>query len=225
MPLPLDKVIAIYPAFELYADDYAMQAAKFSPNSEIAFLAQCAHESYEFKIVEENLNYSADSLAAVWPTRYALVDENNKLLRGPAGKNLPNATALKIARKPEVIANKTYANRYGNGNEKSGDGWKFRGRGLRQLTFRDNYARCGDECFHDKEFLLDQPEFLTTSQGAVYSAIWFWNSNKLSALANNGTLSAYTEITKKINGGLIGHDQRVKVLQKLNTALDFPAWE
>lgn len=155
-----------------------------------AFIAQIAHESGDFTRVSENLNYSAAGLAGTWKTRYALSD----------GK--PNELALKIQRNPEAIANHTYSNRYGNGDVASGDGWRYRGRGLKQLTFKDNYARCAKDTGLP---LVDQPDLLELPEGAVISACWFWEHNRLNRFAD---ADDFDGLTRAINGGYNGLDQR-----------------
>jgi putative chitinase len=161
-----------------------------------AFLAQCAHESGGFTILTENLNYSSDGLQKIFP----------KYFNNPA-------SAIAYARQPEKIANRVYANRMGNGNEESGDGWKFRGRGLIQLTGKENYTKFSEATYNDKRLLAD-PAFLVTFEGAIRSACWFWNTRKLNELADASNL---TEITKKINGGYHGLSDR---LSKYNTLLE-----
>ena len=153
------------------------------------FLAQCCHESGHFRAVSENLNYSSDGLKRVFPKYFRTVD--------PAGYN----------RKPEKIANRVYASRMGNGDEASGDGWRFRGRGLIQLTGKNNYMSCGEDLEVD---LLAHPEYLESPEGAARSAAWFWWQNDLNILADRGDIKA---CTKKINGGYIGLDDRVELYE------------
>ncbi len=152
-----------------------------------AFIAQCAHESANFKILKENLNYRAESLRRVWP-RHFPTDEIAQL----------------YAKQPEKIANRAYANRMGNGDEDSGDGWKFCGRGLIQLTGRNNYQLFADSIQYD---INELPEYLTTFEGAIKSACWFWTVNKLNQWADQSDI---TTLTKKINGGTLGLDERIK---------------
>ncbi len=150
------------------------------------FLAQTAHESADYKLLEENLNYSAEGLVKTWPKRFTA------------------ATAGAYARKPEKIANKVYADRMGNGNEASGDGWYFRGRGIKQLTGRDNYTAFGKSVGMTAE---KAAEYCATKKGAVESAAWFWKTNNLSRFADAGDIVG---LTKAINGGTIGIDDRKK---------------
>jgi putative chitinase len=152
-----------------------------------AFIAQCAHESGGFKFIKENLNYKAASLTKVWPRYFP---------------NMEVANAY--AQKPEMIANRAYANRMGNGPEESGDGWKFCGRGLIQLTGKDNYSRYAQSL----EISLDEAsEHLTTFEGCVQSAAWFWEANNLNQWADKGDILT---LTKRINGGTLGLDDRIK---------------
>lgn len=145
------------------------------------FLAQIAHESGGFNFVIENLNYSADGLRKIFP-KYFPTDE----------------LAKQYARKPEKIANRVYANRMKNGDENSGDGFRFRGRGLIQLTGRDNYTRFAEALDMS---LDDTIVYLETPNGAVASAGWFWDNNKLNQFCDRGD---FITLTKRINGGTIG---------------------
>ena len=152
-----------------------------------AFLAQCIHESAGFTALKENLNYKAQSLVRVWPRLFPDME-----------------TANRYAHNQQAIANRAYSSRMGNGDEASGDGWKFCGRGLIQLTGRNNYQAFADSL----EISIDEvPEYLGTFEGAVQSACWFWESNNLNALADNGDM---VTLTKKINGGTLGLEDRMK---------------
>jgi putative chitinase len=153
-----------------------------------SFLAQTAHESANYTILHENLNYKPESLIRVWPSRF-------------------NAQSAAIyGRKPEMIANKVYADRMGNGNEASGDGWKYRGRGILQITGKVNYTDCSFALYGDDR-LVYNPELIEEDMSvAVRSACWFWSTRHLNQFADEGNI---TEITKRINGGLIGLDDRV----------------
>lgn len=153
-----------------------------------AFVAQCAHESGGFTALEENLNYSADSLKKVWP------------------KHFNDSNAQQYNRNPQAIANRAYRERMGNGSEESGDGWKYRGRGLIQLTGKSNYAACSQFLFQD-DTLVNDPDLLLDPYYATHSACWFWSRNDLNPLADTGEIKA---MTKKINGGFIGLDDRIK---------------
>jgi putative chitinase len=151
-----------------------------------AFIGQCAHESGNFKTLEENLNYSAESLCRVWPGRFPHVD-----------------MAQEYARNPSKIANKVYAARIGNGDEASGDGWRYHGRGLIQLTGKDNYRRAGEALGVD---LLSDPNKAAEPEYACLTAGWYWKTHGLNELADQ---REYEAMTVKINGGLIGLDDRI----------------
>jgi putative chitinase len=174
-----------------------------SPKSIAAFLGQCAHETGGFAVLEENLNYSADTMAAVWPNRFAVLGPDKKPVK-VKGKNQPNKFALALHRQPEAIANVVYSNRMGNGSIESGEGWLFRGRGLKQLTGQDNYKRCGQALGIE---LIYSPDLLLSPNQAARSAAWFYRNNKISEFAEKWDLEG---MTKKINGGLIGFEDRKK---------------
>jgi putative chitinase len=161
-----------------------------SPQRIAAFVAQCAHESGGFTALVENLNYRWQSLRKVFPKYFP----NDQIAQDYAGR--PN--------KQEAIANRIYASRMGNGDEASGDGFRFRGRGLIQLTGRHNYTRFAASLEISPE---DASEYLTTFEGAAQSACWFWETNKLNQWADKGDILT---LTKRINGGTIGLDDRIK---------------
>jgi putative chitinase len=166
-----------------------------SPREINMFLAQAAHESAGFSQLKENLNYSAAGLAKTWPKRYANAD------------GTPNETAIRIQRNPVEIANLTYSGRMGNGvYDESNDGSVFIGRGIFQLTGRTNYERFFAAI---KEPL--SPEKLETPEYAVRSAVWFWRENKLPQLVHD-----IVATTRKINGGTIGLDHRIKLYNTLS---------
>lgn len=164
--------------------------AKYQINTEYrvaAFIAQIATESGEFTAVVENLNYSAQGLRRVF-RKYFPTD----------------ALAAAYARKPAAIANRTYGNRLGNGPESSGDGYRYRGRGLIQLTGKSNYMAFAK----DMNMTLEQAvAYLETTEGAVMSAGWFWNKNGLNALADGGP-AKFKSVTQRINGGQNGAEHR-----------------
>lgn len=172
-----------------------------SPVRRAAFIAQVGHESGHLRLLVENLNYSAAGLAATWPSRFSASD----------GK--ANALALQLARQPERIANHVYAGRMGNGPTESGDGWRYRGRGLIQLTGRANYGACGSAIGAN---LLGTPELLEQPEWAALSAAWFWSSNGLNELADAG---AFEQITRRINGGTHGQPQRLALWRAGTEAL------
>ncbi|MGB9989345.1 glycoside hydrolase family 19 protein [Massilia sp. SM-13] len=177
----------------------AMQRFRITTKGRIAaFLAQVGHESGGFQRLEENLVYRTPSrLAAVWPRRFCDA--------GMAEPFVCNA---------EGLANFVYAGRMGNGDAASGDGYRFRGRGLIQLTGRENYARAAAALGLD---LLAQPELLSSHGPAALSAAWFWDDRGLNALADTG---AFDEITRRINGGVTGLAERRELLRRARAALE-----
>lgn len=160
-------------------------------NSQAAhFFGQCAHESGNFKVFSENLNYSADGLTKIFKKYFPTV-----------------ASTAGYARKPEKIANKVYANRMGNGPESSGDGWKYRGRGPIQLTGKDNYTAFAAAV--GRPDILTNPD-IVAGELAFESALWFFRKNALLETANKGVSTAViTQITKRVNGGTHGLDDRI----------------
>ena len=183
-----------------------------TPQRIAAFLAQTAHESGGYTMLTENLNYKAATLAACWPNRFAVLGADKKPVK-ENGKLVPTAVANSIAGKPELIANLVYSSRMGNGPAESGEGWKYRGRGLKQLTGKDNYARCGNALGLD---LVGNPDLLLEPLAAARSAGWFWKANALSTFADAGDIKG---MTKKINGGFIGLEQRQKLYDKVLAAI------
>lgn len=178
-------------------------AAKFEVNSNRRlshFLSQCAHESGGFKAVSENLNYSAEGLVKIFP------------------KYFPNLDfAKQYARQPERIANRVYSNRMGNGDEASGDGWKFRGRGYIQLTGKANYIEF--DKFVDED-ILSNPDLVATKY-PLLSAAFFFFKNKLHTISDRGDSPAdVTALTKRVNGGTHGLDDRLARFQQFNDILN-----
>lgn len=178
-----------------------------SPARVAGFLAQTAHESGGYKTLTENLNYSAQGLANTWPNRYAQPQ------KGADGKWVPNDLAYKLERKPEAIANNAYANRMGNGDEASGDGWKYRGRGLIQLTGKENYVAFSLEC--DNEALV-HPELVAQIDLGSDAAGWFWWKKEVNKFADAMDIVG---MTKRINGGTIGLEHRTKLWKSLCSQL------
>jgi putative chitinase len=163
------------------------------------FLAQCGHESGGFKIVRENLNYSADGLQKIFKKYFPTPE-----------------SAADYARKPDKIANKVYGNRMGNGDEASGDGYKFSGKGFIQLTGKENYTAF-DKTVDDD--ILANPNLVATKY-PLLSAGWFWNKNGLNAIADTGaTDEVVTKITKRVNGGTIGLPDRLKHFKEFHKIL------
>jgi putative chitinase len=173
-----DALVQLLPAYEIH-----------TPKRVAAFVAQCAHESANFRILKENLNYRAETLTRLWPRLFP-----PEIARDYASR--PN--------KQEAIANRAYANRMGNGDEASGDGYRFCGRGLIQLTGKSNYSWFAASIGISVE---DAAEYLQTFEGAVQSACWFWETNNLNQWADSGDIMT---LTKRINGGTIGLDDRIK---------------
>ena len=184
-----------------------------TPQRIAGFLAQTAHESGGYTMLTENLNYRAATLAACWPNRFAVLGADKKPIK-ENGKLVPTAVANAIAGKPELIANLVYSGRMGNGPAESGEGWAFRGRGLKQLTGKDNYTRCGASLGVD---LVASPDKLLEPLYAARSAGWFWKTNKLSDYADRGDLEG---MTKRINGGLIGYAERKAKYDKVLAAIN-----
>lgn len=184
-----------------------------TPRRVAAFLSQVGHESAGFTVLLENLNYSADGLAMTWGTRFAQKDSAGKYIMVKDGSRLrrmPNADAQGLHRKPDAIANRVYSDRLGNGSEVSGEGWLYRGRGLIQVTGKNNYRACSLALFAD-ERLLTTPQLLEEWQWAVASAGWYWDMRRVNRLADGDDFEA---VTKAINGGLNGHAGRVAVYQQ-----------
>jgi len=169
-------------ALEHLLSDYEID----TPHRIAAFIAQCSHESGGFTTLKENLNYRAETLRKVFP------------------KYFTESSAQQFAGKQEAIANRVYANRMGNGPEESGDGYRYCGRGLIQLTGKDNYQNFADSLEMNIEEL---PDYLGTFEGAVQSACWFWENNNLNQWADKGDI---VTLTKRINGGTIGLEDRIK---------------
>ena len=161
-----------------------------TPQRVAAFIAQCAHESGNFRLLKENLNYRWETLRRLFP-KYFPTDE---LARQYA--SMPN--------KQEAIANRIYANRMGNGDEASGDGYRYCGRGLIQLTGKTNYSWFAASLGIPVE---EASEYLSTFEGATQSACWFWETNNLNRFADVGDIRG---LTRAINGGFIGLDDRIK---------------
>lgn len=164
------------------------------------FISQCAHESMDFNAMSENLNYREETLNKVFPRYF-----------GPGKRN-----AAEYAKNPEKIANYVYMDEFRTsklGNTQPGDGWRFRGRGLKQLTGRDNYTRFAKDYGMTAE---EAAAWVETKEGALASALWFWNTNKLNPIADTGNVAA---LTKKINGGDIGLADRQARYAKAMAAL------
>ena len=158
-----------------------------TPVQKASFIGQCGHECGQFKVLEENLNYRAETLMKLWSKRFPTLEVANQ-----------------YARNPKKIANMVYSNRMGNRDEASGDGYRFRGRGCIQLTGHANYFHAGQACGVD--FVME-PDLVATPQFAAMTAGWFWNTHNLNQYADARN---FVLMTKKINGGTIGLDDRIK---------------
>lgn len=172
--------------------DEAMERFEINTPSRIAaFLAQTAHESGDFRLTEENLNYSWEALRRTWPRHF----ETDEVARG-------------YHRQPERIANRAYASRNGNGDEASGDGWRFRGRGLIQLTGRANYLAYAVAVAEPS--VAAEPDQVARPRHAAHSAGWFWQSHGLNPLADAGDEASFNQISFRINGGWNGKEDRLQ---------------
>jgi len=158
-----------------------------TPIQQASFIGQCGHECAQFKVLEENLNYRAETLVKIWPKRFPSLE-----------------FAKQYEKNPRKIANSVYANRMGNRDEASGDGFRFRGRGAVQLTGHASYFHAGQAC--DVDFVME-PDLVATPQFAAMTAGWFWQTHNLNQYADANN---YVLMTKKINGGTIGLEDRIK---------------
>lgn len=196
LPLTVPMLLAIMPGAGEAASTFLMPLQQSMARWGIAdsdarvaaFLAQVAHESDDLTALEENLNYSAEGLLKTWPNRFSA------------------EAAAHYARKPELIANRVYANRMGNGDQASGDGWRYRGRGLFQLTGKKNYAAASLAICGDASVLVKSPELVVTPEYACETAGWYWHDNDLDRFADTGDFDG---LTRAINGGLNGLKERV----------------
>lgn len=172
----------------------AMKFYNLTPERAAHFFAQTGHETGDFKVYNENLNYSAQGLQGIF------------------GKYFPGNLEESYARQPEKIANRVYASRMGNGDEKSGDGWKFRGRGAIQLTGKDNYTQFAKHI--NKPEILTNPDLVATDY-SFESALFFFDKNKLWSICDQGVNeAAILALTKRVNGGTHGlEDRKAKTLK------------
>ncbi|MFV3413220.1 glycoside hydrolase family 19 protein [Pseudomonas nitroreducens] len=177
------------PALDAAMRDFGVD----TPPRVAAFLAQVGYESAQLTRCVESLTYSSQRLAAVWPRRFRRADGS------------PTALAREVAYQPERIANLVYAGRNGNGDEASGDGWRFRGRGLLQVTGRSNYRSVGEGLAQP---LVARPQLLAEPRWACRSAAWWWQRNGLNELADG---ARFEEVTRRINGGLNGLEVRAQL--------------
>ncbi|MES2208229.1 MAG: glycoside hydrolase family 19 protein [Pseudomonadota bacterium] len=180
------EAIGWYDALNTAAATYNINTTK----RVAAWLGQLMAESGKFQLLEESLNYSAKRLIEVFPSRFTAT------------------LAKQYAQKPQAIANRVYSNRMGNGDEASGDGWKYRGRGLIQLTGKNNYAAASQAVGHD---FVNDPNALLETGWATLSAAWFWSTHGCNELADKAD---YIGITKAINGGTNGLDTRITLTKQ-----------
>ena len=177
--------------------DQMFEKYKINSKSRVAaFLAQCGHESNQFTVLKENLNYRSERLVAVFPKYFPTL-----------------SVAEQYGKNPEKIANKVYGGRMGNGPESSGDGYKFRGRGAIQLTGRNNYTAFAESIGKTVD---EAAEYCETLAGAIESACWYWTINKLNEVADTHDMKV---LTKKINGGTIGLEERTKYFNAILAVL------
>jgi putative chitinase len=192
----LDRAVPLarYDDLAKYAPHLEEGLSKFgidTPARIAAFVAQLAHESGDFLRVEENLNYAWQALRSTWPKRFT-----------------SDAFAQDYHRQPEKIANYVYGGRNGNGDTASGDGWRYRGRGLIQVTGRGNYAAYA-QAIGDPS-VVAEPAQLAQPRHAALSACWYWKANHLNTLADAGTEIAFNEISYRINNGWNGKADRLE---------------
>lgn len=185
-----------YSYFEQYCEKYKINNIERISH----FLSQINYESNYMKNVEENLNYSAERLLKVFPKYFKNIYEANE-----------------FAYNREKIANRVYANRMGNGSVASGDGWKYRGRGLIQLTGKNNYLAFS-KWYNDSKIFVDSPDLLLQPQFAALSAFFYWDKNNLNdyIIIETGSYNICKALTKKINGGYNGLDERFKLYLKIS---------
>lgn len=162
-----------------------------TPIRQACFIGQASHECANFKVLEENLNYRAETLCKLWPKRFPTLEEANK-----------------YAKQPKLIANHIYCNRMGNRDEASNDGWMMRGRGCIQLTGADNYHHASKALGVD---LITNPDLVAQPSYAALTAGWFWSTHNLNSTAD---ARDYKIMTKRINGGLFGLEERIHLIEK-----------
>jgi putative chitinase len=160
-------------------------------NQQAMFIGQCSHECGNFRLLEENLNYKAATLMKLWPRRFPTLEKANE-----------------YSGNPKKIANSVYSSRMGNRDENSGDGFRFRGRGIIQLTGHSSYFHCGKALGVD---FVANPDLVSSPKYAALSGGWFWSTHNLNSPADG---LDYTKVTKIINGGTIGLDDRIKHVQQ-----------
>lgn len=198
MYISREQLVIIMPECEYVVDQYVNHLNEAfdrfeinTPLRQAAFIAQCGHDSTRLTRTEENLNYSANGLLRTFPTYFS-----------------PDI-AKELAYKPMRIANRVYANRGGNGDERSGDGWRYRGRGLIPLQYRRNYMLAGKRLIGESQYFLEQPDLIRLPEWAVRSACDYWDINDLNMYADRNSAIEFRNLTRKINRGLRGLDDRL----------------
>jgi len=208
MNISAEQMIEIMPecahVIGKYADHLNEAYERFEINTPLlqaAFIAQIGHESSRLTRVEENLNYSANGLLRTF------------------GDYFSQESAKEFAYKPMRIANKVYANKGGNGDEASGDGWKYRGRGLIQVTLKRNYLNASRRLTNEPQTFVDNPDLLLEPEWSVRSACDYWDANDLSVLAAKNSALEFKNLTRRINRGLRGLDDRTSLWRKAKEVL------
>lgn len=209
-PITKEQLIEIMPECSHVVDKYVEHLNEACDRFDIstplriaAFLSQIGHESGRLTRVEENLNYSANGLVRTFPDYFTQV------------------TAKEFAYKPMRIANKVYAGKGGNGSEESGDGWKYRGRGLIQITLKNNYVTRGRRLVKDPEYFVKQPDLLIEPDWAVRSACDYWDEHHLNVYADIDNEGDFKALTRKINRALRGLDDRLSIWRKAKEVLGY----
>lgn len=194
-----------------WAEVFAQEMNDFSAgDADVqAFLGQVLHESAMLEKLEENLSYSATRMAQVWPTRFARTDDTGQRMKDAQGLFVPNDAALACDRNPPALANRVYGGRLGN--TEPGDGWKYRGRGLIQITGRDNYKMVGELIGQDLEA---SPDLLTHPTYALRASVKWWEKR-----IPDNVLGDTLKVTKLVNGGTVGIDHRTTLVDKAGDAL------
>lgn len=209
-----EQLIAVMPecshVVDKYLDHLNEAFERFDINTPLriaAFVAQCGHESSRFTRVEENLNYSANGLLRTFPDYFT------------------PEQAKDFAYKPARIANRVYANKGGNGNEESGDGWRFRGRGIIQVTLRRNYEFRGKRLVQNASYFVTSPDLILQPDWAVRTACDYWDENNLNDYADYNSAVEFRNLTRRINRGLRGLDDRLSLWRKAKEILEVEGTE
>ena len=207
---PKSRVVEYWPLFEANFEKYGITTA----NRIAFFLANAGHECEGFKTFVERMNYSAVGLAGTWPNRYSLWEMRTNNKTGKKEKKYtgqPNETAVRIQRKPEIIANLTYANRMGNGPYESGDGWRYRGRGIFMNTGESQY-RIVSNRLSLGDLLLEKPDLMAEPEYAAPAAFFYWSDNNLTRFADTNNLKG---CRIAIQGGTLHLDKVTTLYNKI----------